>query len=229
MTLEIDPETGNRNWTNLVRMDGEIAVSIDNAPLNWLTDNKQRPSDEWLATQGFYGFEPAPSPSFDPKTHRAEANPVDEGDIDHQARTVTQTWTIVPLTAGELAAMRQLEERAVDEERDRRMYGGLIFSGHLFQTRPEDQKRIAGAGTLALAAIVQGAEVGDLRWHGGAEDFEWIAADNTVVAMDAQTVFAFGQAAAAWERAHIFAARTIKSMETIPANFTDNSFWPELT
>lgn len=114
----------------------------------------------------------------------------------------------------------------VKDERDRRAAQPFIFSGKKFQARTEDQKRINGAGTLALAAIIEGAKPGDYRWHGGEADFAWIAADNELVPMDAQTVMAFGQAAARWESAHVFAARALKNMVPIPADFRDDKYWP---
>jgi hypothetical protein len=54
----------------------------------------------------------------------------------------------------------------------------------------------------------------------------WIAADNSLVAMDAPTVMAFDQAAAEHKRHLIFAARTIKDTSGgIPADYTDDSHW----
>ncbi|MBN7763407.1 DUF4376 domain-containing protein [Nitratireductor aquibiodomus] len=114
----------------------------------------------------------------------------------------------------------------VNAERDRRINGGFIFEGVEYQSRPEDRENIAGAATAALGAIVAGAQPGDLRWHGGAEDFAWIAADNTMHTMDAQTVYAFGQAAMAHKQAHIFAARTLKDADPIPDDFADDQWWP---
>lgn len=114
----------------------------------------------------------------------------------------------------------------VDQERDRRISGGFSFGGVFYQTRPEDRENIAGASTAALAAITNGAEPGDYRWHGGDADFVWIAADNSTHAMDAQTLFAFGQAAMAHKQAHIFAARAIKDADPIPADFADDAYWP---
>lgn len=114
----------------------------------------------------------------------------------------------------------------VDRERDRRIEAGFSFGGKLYQSRVQDQKRIAGAGTLALAAIVAGAQVGDLRWHGGETDFVWIAADDSFNPMDAQTCLAFGQAAARHETMHVFAGKALKSMDPIPADYTDDAYWP---
>lgn len=113
----------------------------------------------------------------------------------------------------------------VDAERDRRIDAGFSFGGKVYQTRPQDRENIAGAATAALAAIVGGAGPGDLRWHGGETDFAWIAADNSVNPMDAQTVFAFGQAAMAFKSALIFIGRSIKDMDPIPLDYADDAYW----
>lgn len=114
----------------------------------------------------------------------------------------------------------------VDAERDRRISAGFTFAGKSYQSRPEDRENIAGASTAALAAMVSGAQPNNLRWHGGDSDFVWIAADNSLTPMDAQTMFAFGQAAMAHKQAHIFAARAIKDAEPIPANYAGDGYWP---
>ena len=115
----------------------------------------------------------------------------------------------------------------VDAERDRRIEAGMTFNSVRYQTRAQDRENVAGASIMALAAITQGAQPGDLRWHGGTSDFVWIAEDNSLNLMDAQTFFAFGQAMAAHKSALIFAARALKDMEPIPADFTDDGYWPD--
>lgn len=116
---------------------------------------------------------------------------------------------------------------AVDAERDRRINGGFDYGGVTYQTRPGDRENMAGTSAAALAAIVAGAAGGNLRWHGGDSDFAWIATDNSTHPMDAQTMFAFGQAAMAHKQAHIFAARALKDMTPIPADYATNSaYWP---
>ncbi len=116
----------------------------------------------------------------------------------------------------------------VDLARDIRIASGFGFNGHVYQTRPEDRENIAGAATAAIAAIlVNNAQPGDFRWHGGESDFEWIAADNTTHPLDAQTMFAMGQAAMAHKTAHIWAARALKDMDPIPADYATNpDYWP---
>ncbi|QKV17865.1 DUF4376 domain-containing protein [Oricola thermophila] len=114
----------------------------------------------------------------------------------------------------------------VNAERDRRIADGFMFNGVQYQSGPEDRENIAGAATAALGAIMNGAQPGDYHWHGGSSDFVWIAADNTEHAMDAQTVYAFGQAALAHKQAHIFAARALKDSDPIPADYADDQYWP---
>src|SRR5690606_4319591 len=113
----------------------------------------------------------------------------------------------------------------VDAERDRRIAAGFIFQSKAYQSRPEDRENMAGASLAALAAMGNGAEPGDYRWHGGDSDFVWIAEDNSLTLMDAQTMFALGQTAMAHKQAHIFAARALKDADPIPVDFADDSYW----
>ena len=114
----------------------------------------------------------------------------------------------------------------VDSERDRRIDAGIEFQGTLYQSGTTDRENIAGAAQLAFMAVIGGAEPGDLRWSSPEADFAWIASDNSLVPMDAQTVVAFGKAAAERKQALIFAARQLKDMLEIPADYTDDKWWP---
>lgn len=113
----------------------------------------------------------------------------------------------------------------VDYERDRRIDAGFLFGGVLYQSRPEDRENISGASTAALAAMMGGVAQGDLRWHGGSTDFEWIDADNNRHPMDAYTMFELGKTALAHKRNHIFAANDLKSLDPIPRDYKDDAHW----
>lgn len=114
----------------------------------------------------------------------------------------------------------------IDDERDRRIDAGIEFQGVMFQSRATDRENIAGAAQLGFMAVVAGAQSGDLRWSSPDADFTWIASDNTLVPMDAQTVVAFGKAAAERKQALIFAARQLKDMQPIPVDYADDKWWP---
>jgi hypothetical protein len=115
----------------------------------------------------------------------------------------------------------------VDAESERRMNAGFSFGGYTFQSDVESQKRINGATTMALLAVMGGKQPGDFRWNGGDQDFYWIAADNSQVPMDAQTVVKFGKACGLWVTGHIYAARQLKDAVPIPQDFADDAYWPK--
>lgn len=123
---------------------------------------------------------------------------------------------------------RVLERLAasVNAERDRRIAAGFLFQGTSFDFDTDSVVNIAGAGASAGVALSLGSASGDLRWADSNSDFVWISQENTLVPMDAQTCFAFSQAAMRHKRAHIFAARIIKDMNPIPADFTNDVYWP---
>jgi hypothetical protein len=114
----------------------------------------------------------------------------------------------------------------LNSERDRRIGRGFMFQDRRFDFDDRAKANIAGAAQLAFMAMVAGAQSGDLFWNGGSTPFTWIAADNSFVTMDAQTVVEFGRAAALHEQSHIFAARAVKDMDPIPADYANDSYWP---
>lgn len=145
--------------------------------------------------------------------------PVDVKNADYAALVASEVM-IAAYTAPALTASD------VDRERDQRIK--LIqFQGHTYDGRDIDLARIDRAKSNALAAIINGAQPGDLRWADASIDFAWITHDNQIVPMDAETCLAFGLAAAAWEGQHIIAARALKNMSPIPADYATNaSYWP---
>ena len=114
----------------------------------------------------------------------------------------------------------------VNAERDRRLVADFTFAGRLFQRDQRSLQRITGAAALAGFALAQGAQAGYLRWANPDRDFVWIASDNSLMPMDAQTCFAFGQVAANVETSIIFAAKMLREMNPIPADFADDKWWP---
>ena len=165
---------------------------------------------EEIADAGYVSVEYPPTPA---------SNQVLEWD------SVNLAWKLRSKTEQELQTERAQTQAQINQIRDQRVAQGFLFQGNMFDSREEDQKRIAGATQLAFMAIMSGAQPGDYTWAGEGT-FQWIAQDNTLVNMDAQTVVEFGRIAAAWERAHVFAARSLKDMEVIPENYSDDIWWP---
>ncbi|WP_065324373.1 DUF4376 domain-containing protein [Tritonibacter mobilis] len=117
-------------------------------------------------------------------------------------------------------------KQMVDEERDRRIAAGFIFSGKLIDFDAVSKENITGAGAMAGTALAMGAVAGDLYWHGGAEPFSWITADNTKLELDAASMFSMSQAAARHVTAHFMTGRALKDFTTIPASYADDDWWP---
>lgn len=118
---------------------------------------------------------------------------------------------------------------AVDAERDRRIDGGFTFRGHVFQSQPSDRENVMGAAQLAIAAIGQGVQPGDLRWADPGSDFVWITADNALVPLDAHTTVAMFQAGIAFKSGLTFHARALKDAiiaAADPASIEIMDGWP---
>jgi len=130
----------------------------------------------------------------------------------------TYKWNVEPIDPVRIQNM-------IKAERARRLPLDFEFQGKMYQRDEESVRRISGAGTLALGAMVKGAQVGDYLWHGRTTPFAWIASDDTLTQMDAQTVYAFGAAAAARETEIVFAAKSLREMDPIPDDFTDDKWW----
>lgn len=135
-------------------------------------------------------------------------------------------WSKLSTAQSRAADASLAAAQSVDQERDRRIDAGFAFNGVQYQSRATDRENIAGAAQLGFMALVAGAQPGDLRWASADSDFRWIAADNSTVAMDAHTVVDFGRTCAGQKQAQIFAARALKDMTPIPADYTDDKYWP---
>lgn len=114
---------------------------------------------------------------------------------------------------------------AINAERDRRIAQSFVFNGVRFDLDPASKARVTGAATLAGFAMAAGAPAGWLHWHGGPDPFVWIAADNSLVQMDAPICFAYGQAAALHESRHVFCAAALKNAGAVPTDWATNEGW----
>lgn len=143
--------------------------------------------------------------------------------------TRSQVWRDFDIEDGK-GTTPPVTSRQVNAERDRRVDLGLTVNiggtDYTFQFDAKSRENISGAATLAGFAVAGGALAGNYLWHGGTQPFSWILADNSVIQIDAPTMFAIGQAAANRVSLFTFAARTIKELNPIPLNYTADSYWP---
>ena len=147
----------------------------------------------------------------------------------HNIGLLRQTFGLPDEPGSGEPTLEQLLAR-VDAERDRRIDGGFTFEGQVYQSRPSDRENVMGAAQLAMGAIGQGAQPGDLRWADPDEDFVWITADNQLVPLDAPQVVALFQAGVAFKSALTFHARALKDalLEAAdPLTVNIETGWPE--
>lgn len=114
----------------------------------------------------------------------------------------------------------------VNAERDKRIASGVPYGGYVYDFDAVSKDNIIGAATLAKFAMIAGAGAGNYRWATPDTDFTWIVQSNEKVPLDAPTMSALGDIAASWTTRHFYAARAIKDMDQIPADFTDDKYWP---
>ena len=160
---------------------------------------------EGRAACGF--VEAPPVPAFDPG---AEAVRWDEAG---------EAWVIEALPPPPAPPPATLVD--VEAERDRRIALGVPYLGHLFQTRPQDFDNLRDMASTAIAAIMAGAQPGDLRWADADVDFTWIDAANVLVPMDAPTALRLHATAAAMRGKLFLVARAIKNALLGGAPITD--------
>ena len=161
---------------------------------------------------------------FDPMPELADGETLEPGVLRREGDRVLRGWVVIPAPAP--------TSSDVDAERDRRISAGFEFGGVWYQSRlPSDGRAgdwevFSGKALEALMAVMNGAQPGGLRWSDPGEDFAWIAADNSRVPMDAQTVIELAKAASGHRSRHTFAGSDLKQMEPIPADYSDDRFWP---
>jgi hypothetical protein len=115
-------------------------------------------------------------------------------------------------------------EEMVNAERDRRLLLPFPFGGKTYQRDPQSVLRINGAVSMALAAMALGTAPDAALWVNGGP-FQWITADNSIAELTPAGVIGLGMACAEVETRLVFAARTLKDMDPIPLNYTDDEHW----
>lgn len=165
---------------------------------------------------------------LDPTTGRTilkGARRIDTGEIAATSSVVELLAAIDAALASQSVPSGEIVSAAVDRERERRI-SSFPWGGNVFQYHSEARIDVASAGAQAIAAIMNGAADGDLRWADPSQDYKWLSRDNIAVPMDAKTCFAFSKAAAAWRTDHIVKARALKDMASIPVDYMADKYWP---
>jgi hypothetical protein len=89
-----------------------------------------------------------------------------------------------------------------NKQRDKILSEGITFQGVFYQTRPHDRENIALGGQSASSALSTTPET--------PFDIEWIAADNSRVPMDAETMVSFSVEMSKRQSQIVMATRDVK-------------------
>lgn len=122
----------------------------------------------------------------------------------------------------------------VDAEWSRRVFSEFAFEGETYHADRDSIANVAGAAIWAQDAIANGVSAGNFYWQAANPanpsqsdlPFAWKSKSNGLIQMDAPTVIAFAKALATWKQSHFLAARAIKEMTPIPADYDADSRWP---
>ncbi|MFZ9945288.1 MAG: phage tail assembly chaperone [Candidatus Nanopelagicaceae bacterium] len=121
---EINPDAGSRNWNTLFVVENGEIVKTDNTPLeSWVTDSGQRPSDEWLASQGYYGLVLTEPPAVDEREGYAIQSEQSSWEINEESKTVIQGWQIIYYTDEDKATRLEQAWKVFREDRNFRLTG----------------------------------------------------------------------------------------------------------
>lgn len=138
-------------------------------------------------------------------------------------------WVVIDRTPEQIESIIEINKRKlndlINKERDRRISGGFKWNGHNFQSDSKSYDNIMGASSSAIAAIVTGKNPDDVYWADPEIPFTWLTLDNSFVEMSPKNVIEFNKAAIDHKSKHFIAARTLKNMEIIPEDFTDDKWW----
>lgn len=115
MTEQLDPAEGSRIFTEFFDIE---AQRVDNSVLGWRVGQNLRPSDEYLASEGFYGLVRTDPPTVNPRIARAVLLPETSWMVDSASKSVLQLWAIQPLTTEEIAQQAADATAAVRAQRN---------------------------------------------------------------------------------------------------------------
>lgn len=119
---EINPEIGSRNWEQLLVLEDGKPVFASNDPLlKWFTDGGERPTDEWLASQGYYGLVPTEAPVIDEEEGYVVQSPIDSWEVNEESKTVLEGWEVIYYTDEEKAAQLEGAWQSFRQQRDSKL------------------------------------------------------------------------------------------------------------
>lgn len=219
----VDPNVGSRNWTSFVLIENGKPVRKSDAPLHFKTNSGLRPTDEWLAQDGYYGFiDSLPPTDYNKYEQKAIKVPFDKLIIDPDSYTVTQRWSIVDMTAEEKLEALEVLKNDINELRDGKIKAGcsikvtgivpmLYISG--------SDENIRNISNLAQLAMFQSS-------MGVSSTIPFRDDKNVIYDLTPAQVIEMWQKSMNYVSSLYQVSWTLKDSNPIPQDFADQKYWP---
>lgn len=221
--LEIDPNEGNRVWTKFVLMEGNTISRMSSAPLSFRTSTGERPTDEWLVTDGYRGYIDNGPPEYNKYEQKIIRTPLTELTVDAN-NEVVQTYSVVSLNEDEQVEANLILKDEINIERERRIAKGCFIE-------------VANVGNIAIRGTNE--DMRNLTNLGQLSNMFILTNQNTTIPFrdDTNTVYDLTptQMSYVWQKAVEYvsslyqASWNMKEMDPLPQDYTSDSYWPNIS
>ena len=216
----IDPNVGNRNWTQFVLIEANTISRISIAPLTFRTSTGQRPTDEWLVTDGYRGYIDNGPPPYNKYEQKVITTPLQNLKIEAN-NVVVQTYTVSSLSASEKIEADNLLKSEINIERERRVNAGCNVSVANVGTvairgTEEDMRNLTNLGQLANMLILTNQNV----------TIPFRDDTNTIYNLTPTQMSYIWQKAVAYVSSLYLSSWTMKDSYPLPQDFKSDIRWP---
>jgi hypothetical protein len=219
----IDANVGNRVWTKFVLIEDGKPSRISDAPLYFRTSTGLRPTDEWLAQDGYRGFiDSIPPTNYNKYMQKAVKTPLQNLAIDPENNTVTQTWSIVDLTDSEKMDMIDALKDDINELRDRKIVAGCMITLTGISTPLQvggTQDNIRNISNLAQMAMYQ-SSMGITTAVPFRDD------KNVIYNLTPSQIIEMWQKSMQYISSLYQASWNLKDSNPVPLDFASQKYWP---
>lgn len=218
--MTIDPNEGTRVWDCFVRLENGVANEITVAPLYYRTATGERPTDEWLVTDGYVGYVDPGKPLYDKYRQKVITHSLQNLPIINNV--ITQTYEIDTLEGEELNQANRELKNAINVERERRIAVGCTIivdgAGNIpIRGTPEDMRNLTNLGQIANISIIS------------KNDMSITFRDNDNV----MHVLTPTQMSQLWQKAVQYVSMVyqsswiLKETNPIPTDYDNDKYWPQ--
>lgn len=217
--MAIDPNEGTRVWDRFVRLENGIAKEITVAPLYFRTATGERPTDEWLVTDGYVGYIDPGKPIINKYRQKVIKHALETLPIVNNV--ITQTYEIDTLEGEELAtAIRALKD-AINTERERRISDGCTINvdgigGIPIRGTAEDMRNMTNLGQIANMSLISGSTT----------PVSFRDNDNVMHVLTPTQMSQLWQKAVYYVSLVYQSSWTLKELTPIPTDYENDQYWP---